>query len=185
MYILGKSVSGTRRRGIASALGISTGVLVHTIMASFGLSIILSQSAIAFNVLKIAGAAYLIVMGIKSIISKNSILASKDEREMESSIKVYTQGILTNVLNPKVALFFLAFLPQFVDPANTYGPIPFLILGFTFFCTSSIWCIIVALTSSIISSVLNKNPKASALSNKIAGFIYIVLGLNVLRAKLN
>ncbi len=183
-YILGKSLAGGRKIGILSALGISTGILVHTIMVSFGLSIILSQSATAFNILKIAGAAYLIIMGIKSILSKNSISLENTEEKKESPAKIYTQGILTNVLNPKVALFFLAFLPQFVDPSNTYGTIPFLILGITFFCTSTIWCTTIALLASFISRGFQKSAVAAKISGKIAGVIYIGLGLAVLRAKL-
>ena len=128
IYILSKSATGGRKRGIASALGISTGILIHTLLAAVGLSIVLAKSAVLFNILKIAGATYLIVMGIKAIISKESIISGNENEKNNDLLHVYKQGILTNVLNPKVALFFLALLPQFVDVGNTYGPLPFILM---------------------------------------------------------
>lgn len=183
IYILSKSATGGRKRGIASALGISTGILIHTLLAAVGLSIVLAKSAVLFNILKIAGATYLIVMGIKAIISKESIISGNENEKNNDILHVYKQGILTNVLNPKVALFFLALLPQFVDVGNTYGPLPFILLGCTFFVTSTIWTIIIACLSSLVTGILNRNEKISSISNKAAGMVYIGLGLNLLRAK--
>lgn len=184
VYILTRAGVGGRKKGIASALGISTGILIHTVLAALGLSVILASSAMLFNIMKFIGAAYLAVMGIKTIISKESIISPGNCDKDENIMKVYRQGVLTNALNPKVALFFLALLPQFVSPQNTYGPLPFLILGFTFFCTGTLWCTFLAYVSSFISNFLNKNEKVQRFASKTTGVIYILLGLNVLRAKI-
>jgi len=184
IYILSRSVVGGRRKGIASALGISTGILVHTLLAAFGLSAVLSTSALAFNIMKILGAAYLVFMGLKAVFTKSTTLCGGSENKGETALKAYIQGILTNALNPKVALFFLALLPQFVSPDNTYGFLPFVILGLTFFCTSTIWCLILATGSSLVSKLLNKNQRVGTIANKVSGVVYIVLGLNILAQKM-
>ncbi len=180
IYVLSRSVVGGRRKGIASALGICSGILIHTLLAAFGLSVILKTSVVAFNSMKILGAAYLIFMGLKTLISKSSVFGANGEISPESTLKIYFQGVLTNALNPKVALFFLALLPQFVSPANTYGFLPFVILGLTFFTTSTIWCLTLAFVSSFVSGLLNKNQRISLFANKATGVVYIFLGLNLL-----
>ncbi len=184
MYILGSSMSNGRNAGILSALGISSGCIVHTLMAALGLSVLLSQSALAFNLVKYIGAAYLVYLGVQSFRSKSSFMVEKDKTARNSNKKIFLQAVMTNVLNPKVALFFLAFLPQFIDPANTYGAVPFLLLGLTFVFTGTIWGIILALCTSYFAGKLNRKLKTSGLLNKIAGVIYMGLGLNLLRVKL-
>lgn len=185
IYVLTRGAVGGRKAGIVSALGISTGILIHTTLAAFGLSILLAQSVVAFNLLKIIGAAYLIIMGLRTILSKESLFAMDEkEKKPENLWKVYRQGVLTNVLNPKALLFFLALLPQFVDPQNTFGPLPFLLLGLTFFCTSTVWSLILAFISSFFSMLLQRSPLAHTIATKLSGCIYILLGLNVLRAKM-
>ena len=180
IYIISRSAVGGKKEGIISALGICTGILIHTVLTAFGLSAILAGSKTAFNIMKILGAVYLAAMGIMTVFSKKSIISSSDT-EKKPLAKIYRQGVLTNALNPKVALFFLALIPQFVSPDNTYGPVPFLILGLTFFATSSVWCTIIAFLASFISRFLNKNQKVSIVATKITGIIYILLGLNILR----
>lgn len=182
IYILSRASVGGRRVGIVSAMGICTGILIHTVLAALGLSAILASSAALFNAVKIAGAVYLGVMGIKAVISKEAMLAGKSSGEERMSV-IFRQGVLTNALNPKVALFFLALLPQFVVQGNTFGPVPFLLLGLTFFATSTIWCIFLAYIASFASKLLTKNERVSMLANKLAGCVYIILGLNILRQK--
>lgn len=184
MYILGKSISSKSKAGIVSVLGISTGVLIHTVLAAFGLSIILAKSALAFNIVKSLGAAYLIYMGIKTLREKKSVLTVEDKNAGEALKKIYFQGVITNTLNPKVALFFLAFLPQFIDPANTYGAIPFLLLGLSFLVTSTLYGICLALCAGAAAGFISKKAGASNIMNKISGCIYIFLGLGLLKAKL-
>ena len=184
IYILTRSIAEGRKSGVASALGINTGVLVHTVLVSVGLSAILMSSAVAFNVLKVAGAAYLVVMGVRAIASKQPLVDVDGTSEKVGSLgKVYRQGVLTNALNPKVALFFLALLPQFVSASNAFGPLPFLLLGLTFFCTSTVWSLILVAASSAASSFLRTNAVFKRWSSKISGAIYVVLGLGVLAAK--
>lgn len=185
MYILGNSMSNGKKTGIMSALGISTGCIVHTILAALGLSVILAKSALAFNIIKYLGAAYLVYLGIRSFMSKSSLLIHNGDNEKSSFKNIYFQGIITNVLNPKVALFFLAFLPQFINPNNTYGALPFLLLGCTFIITGTIWCIILAVFSSYLTGKISEKVGLANSLNKISGIIFVGLGLNLLRAKLS
>lgn len=185
MFILGQTISNSKKTGVYSALGVCAGILVHTFLAAFGLSLVLKNSITAFNVVKFLGAMYLVYMGIKSIKSKDTLLVNEGKIKKENLKKAFFQGMVTNVLNPKVALFFLAFLPQFVDTANTYGALPFAILGLTSFAISGIWCVSLSVFASFIAIFLKKNKSFGKIINKISGIIFIVLGINLLRAKIN
>ncbi len=182
LYILGRSVSQGRKAGIVSTLGITTGSLIHTLLAAFGLSIILAKSALAFAIVKYCGVAYLIYLGIRTLLAKENQF-SLQGAEDASYQKIYLQGIFTNLFNPKVALFFIAFLPQFIDPASSYGPLPFILLGLTFLTTGTAWCILIAVFSALTTDKLRSNPKIAAAFNKLSGALFIGLGLNLLRAK--
>ena len=184
IYVLTRSAVGGRKTGVISALGISGGILIHSVLAALGLSVILAKSALAFNIVKFAGAAYLVFLGIRAIFTKRSLLPGTEEVTEESPFRTFRQGVLTNALNPKVALFFLALLPQFVSPDNTYGALPFLLLGLTFFTTSTIWSCFLAFIASYASRLLQRREKVQLWANRATGIIYILLGLNVLRAKL-
>lgn len=184
LYVLGNSISSGRKVGVMSALGISTGSILHTLMAALGLSVILAKSAIAFNIVKYLGAVYLIFLGIRTLMSKTSLLAKENKNEKKSIRQIFLQGAMIDVLNPKVALFFLAFLPQFINPNTSYGIIPFLLLGFTYIIVATIWCILLAIFSSSISRKLTKVKGMHGFVNKITGIIFIGLGLNLLTAKL-
>lgn len=181
MYILGRSISQGKKAGVLSALGISTGSLIHCIVAAFGLSVIIAKSVIAFSTIKYLGAAYLIFLGTKAIITK-----SRDEFEVEqvdekktTNRKIFVSGILTNILNPKVALFFLAFLPQFIDPAHTKNSWPFMMLGLTFIATGTIWCLALALFSAKLSDRIRKNYKIKIWLDRITSGIFIALGIKL------
>lgn len=184
IYILTRSIGQGKKAGYFSVYGIVTGGLIHTMFASFGLSIILAKSALAFSIVKYCGVAYLIYLGIKMIVDKSSIFENNDTKiERLDLKKIYRQGVLTNVLNPKVALFFLAFLPQFINPEYAQGAIPFLILGLTFMTTGTIWCLFLAYSSSIITKTLRKNDKIGEVMQKLSGLIFIGLGLKLLTNK--
>ncbi|MEJ7673133.1 MAG: LysE family translocator [Chitinophagaceae bacterium] len=114
MYFKQSNCAGNKA-GIMSVLGIGTGSLIHTFFAAIGFSVIIAQSPVLFNVIKYAGAAYLFYIGLKMIFSRSSVI-KLDEPGNEKYKKIYWQAVLTNVLNPKVALFFISFLPQFIDP---------------------------------------------------------------------
>ena len=184
LYILGRSISMGRKAGILSALGITLGCIVHTVLVSLGVSAILAESTLAFNILKYLGVGYLVYLGIRAFLSKSWKIDQKGKGVTPNSYIIFFQGTLSNVLNPKVLLFFLAFLPQFVSPGNSHGALPFLFLGLTFVIMGSIWCIMVALFSAYIAEILKKKMKVSNLFTKIAGIVYIGLGLSLLRAKL-
>lgn len=184
MYILTRSISQGRRAGIYSVLGITTGGLIHTVLAALGLSIVLAKSALAFNIIKYAGVAYLVYLGVKMIFEKNNLFDSNTQKlETTHLFKIYRQGLITNVLNPKVALFFLSLLPQFINPQYANGPIPFLILGATFMTTCTIWCFILAFSSAMISRTLRNNDRIGKIMQKISGFIFIALGIKILTNK--
>lgn len=184
MYILGRSVSQGKKAGILSALGIATGALVHCLFAALGLSVILAKSALAFEIVKYIGAAYLIYLGIKMLISKtDENFELKNNNERVNYRKIYLSGILTNVLNPKVALFFLAFLPQFINPEYSQSFLPFLILGLTFVTTGTIWCLALAVFSSKLSDTIRKNYMIKKWLDKITGGIFIALGIKLALTK--
>ena len=184
MYILGRSISQGKKAGFLSALGIASGALVHCVFAALGLSLILAKSALAFEIVKYAGAAYLIFLGIKMLISKSDgKFELKNESKKTNYKKIYFSGIFTNILNPKVALFFLAFLPQFIDPNYTKGSLPFLILGLTFVFTGTIWCLTLALFASKLSEKIRENYKIKKWLDKITGGIFIALGIKLALSK--
>ena len=144
-YILGRSIQLGWRGGAAAAIGICCGCLVHVFGAAIGVSALLMASSAAFTVLKLAGAAYLLFTGIQMLLTRRHALADVVVRGGETSLrKVFWQGALTNVLNPKVALFFLAFLPQFVAADSPHKPLAFLLLGAIFLFSGTLWCLGIA-----------------------------------------
>jgi threonine/homoserine/homoserine lactone efflux protein len=184
IYILTRSISQGKSAGLVSVAGIMSGCVVHVLSAAFGLSIILSTSALVFSLIKWAGAGYLIYLGIRTIFSKQSsldmLLMSNSSRDL---FKIYKQGVLTNVLNPKVGLFFLSFLPQFINPHQTYGVMPFLILGATFLVTGTLWCLFLTLAAALMTDALRRHPKAGTLLQKLSGLIFIGFGLKLAYGK--
>lgn len=184
MYILTRSVSQGQKAGIYSALGIATGVFVHTLFASFGLSIVLMRSTTAFVIVKYLGVAYLIYLGIKMIIVKKKSFDNNFSRTKQPNLqKIYRQGVLINVLNPKVALFFLAFLPQFINPSKVASALPFIILGSTFMITGTLWCLFLAYSASLITTTLRENDKIETILQTTSGLIFIGLGFRLLTQK--
>ncbi len=180
VYIVSRSIAEGRKAGIVSALGICSGALVHICSAAFGLSAVLAASPIAYTAVRIIGAAYLVFMGISLIRSRaNSMLDTEKSFKRSSYARIFRQGFLTDLLNPKVALFFLSFLPQFVQPTNAYGPLPFLILGFTFLTTGAVWCLFLAWSAAALSASLRKNARLSGLLQKICGGVFVLLGLRI------
>ena len=183
LYILGRSIVQGREAGIASALGISLGSIFHTCAAALGLSAILATSALAFGAIKLLGGVYLIFLGIKMVLDRRKHLSLPSSFRRNTRAAAFRQGVLTNMLNPKVALFFLAFLPQFIDPASKIKVLAFLILGFTFVTTGTIWCLILAWFASAFSERLRKNETIAQWLNRTAGALFVFLGLRLAIAK--
>jgi RhtB (resistance to homoserine/threonine) family protein len=175
-YILGRSIAQGRAAGIASAFGIATGSIFHTCAAALGLSAILATSAWAFSAIKLVGGAYLIFLGIKMLLQRQHRLNLPSNFRRSTAYAAFRQGILTNVLNPKVALFFLAFLPQFIDPGSSAKVPAFLTLGLTFVTTGTIWCLILAWFASALGERLRGNPTIAELLNRAVGSLFVFLG---------
>ncbi|KFF19556.1 LysE family translocator [Flavobacterium hydatis] len=180
IFILSRSMAQGKKAGFMSVLGIATGSLIHTILAAFGLSIIIAKSILVFSIIKYAGAAYLLYIGYQMLTDKTRL--NTDVSFSEKSInlkKIYRDGVITNVLNPKVALFFISFLPQFIDSGLKNTIIPFITLGVTFTITGTIWCFFLANFASIIFAKLKYNKKLSNYINKSCGAVLIGLGIKV------
>jgi threonine/homoserine/homoserine lactone efflux protein len=178
MYILSRSISQGKKAGIYSVLGIVTGTLCHTTFVAFGLSLIIARSATAFNLIKYLGAFYLAWLGIKMLVLKPENKLQPVAAQINSR-KVYLSGILTNILNPKTALFFLVFLPQFVKTSEAHNPVPFLILGMIFIIPGTAWCIMLVVFASKLSIKIKGNSKISLWLNRVTGGVFIALGLKL------
>lgn len=177
IYITTRSTIQGRKAGLVSVLGVETGTLVHVAAASLGLSALLVSSVLAFNIVKYLGAAYLIYLGLRIWLSK----AGAEEVaniQPASAARVYFQGLLTNVLNPKVALFFLAFLPQFMDPSRGNVAGQMLLLGVVFTVIAFGVDLLVALLASSAGHWLRGRNKALRAQKWIVGSVYITLGLS-------
>jgi RhtB (resistance to homoserine/threonine) family protein len=183
-FILGRSLSNGRAAGVAAALGISAGSTVHTLAAALGLSALLATSPLAFTAVKFAGAAYLVYIGVRALLSRASGLplaaaaTGKDGRWT-----AFRQGMLTNLLNPKVALFFLALVPQFIEPGSAHKVLAFLALGFTHVGLGVMWCIVLATAAARLRSAFVRRPSMANVLDKAAGAMFIALGLRLAVAR--
>jgi RhtB (resistance to homoserine/threonine) family protein len=178
-YIIGRSIAQGRRAGIASALGITFGSICHTMAAALGLSAFLAASAFAFLAVKFIGGAYLIYLGLRMILSRAQELHLSANFRSQETAAAFRQGMLTNLLNPKVALFFLAFLPQFIDPAAPMKIPAFVLLGLTFVTTGTIWCLILAWFASAFSERLRGSKTVANVLNRTIGSLFVFLGLRL------
>src|SRR5262249_8300573 len=183
LYILGRSVAQGREAGVAAAFGISLGSIFHTCAAALGLSAILATSALAFAAIKLLGGAYLVFLGSKMILDRRRELALPTNFRRGTTFAAFRQGVLTNLLNPKVALFFLAFLPQFIDPSSNLKIAAFITLGLTFVITGTIWCLVLAWFASSFSERLRNNETVAQWLNRTAGALFVFLGLRLATAK--
>jgi len=177
LYIIARSIDQGRKAGIASCSGIATGGLAHVLAATLGLSALLVASAMAYSIVKYAGAAYLIYLGIKKLRERHAAADEVAQVQPASIRHIYAQGILVQVLNPKTAIFFFAFLPQFVNPARGSVTLQFLTLGMLFivmgFLSDSLW----ALTAGSAAGWLQHNPRFLRHQHYVSGTVYIGLGL--------
>ncbi len=182
-YIIGRSVAQGKRAGVLSVLGITSGSFVHTFAAAFGLSAVLATSTSAFVAVKLIGAAYLTYLGARMILDRSVKTGPPPEFVKEHAWVIFRAGLFTSLLNPKVALFFMAFLPQFVDPvANSKIP-AFLFLGGLFICTGTIWCFVLAYFASAMSRRRRDNPSAGLVIRRATGTIFVGLGMRLAAAK--
>jgi threonine/homoserine/homoserine lactone efflux protein len=178
-YILGSSIAHGRRVGIASALGIGAGCMVHTLAAAIGLSAVLATSATAFTAVKLAGAAYLVYLGIRALLAPTAGISPLQHSNPAPAGLAFRRGVLTNVLNPKVALFFLALLPQFIDSDSPTKVGAFLALGFTFVATGTAWCLLLAVAAAHIRGYFAEHPRALVHLSRAGGALFVLLGLRL------
>jgi threonine/homoserine/homoserine lactone efflux protein len=147
-FILGRSIAEGPKSGIASALGIAVGSLLHTAFAAVGLSAVLATSAFAFTVVKVLGAAYLIYLGVHMLFTASVEEPATSRHAVATGTRrAFRDGIVSNVLNPKVALFFLALMPQFIAPESDTKVAAFIALGLTFVTTGTVWCLVLAVAA--------------------------------------
>jgi threonine/homoserine/homoserine lactone efflux protein len=176
LYITSRSIGLGRAAGLVSAMGIAVGTLVHVAAATLGLSALLVSRASAFTFVKYAGAAYLICLGIRTLRSGNARTLDPS-REQRSLPSIFGQGVLVNLLNPKTALFFLAFLPQFVDPAHGHATLQIFELGVLFalmgWVSDSVW----ALVSGTFAEHIRVSIRLRSTQRKVSGGVLIALGL--------
>jgi threonine/homoserine/homoserine lactone efflux protein len=181
LYIVARSVDQGRLAGFVSALGIATGSLVHVTAATIGLSSLLASSATAFTIVKYAGAVYLILLGIRRLMTRE-VLEEAVVRGRRSRRSLFANGVVVNVLNPKTALFFLAFLPQFVDPEAGSATVEILVLGLTFtliaLASDSTW----ALLAGTLGGWLKRSRWYLGVKRWVTGFVFVGLGASATRA---
>jgi threonine/homoserine/homoserine lactone efflux protein len=178
LFVIMQSISQGRKAGIATALGLCSGVTVHTLAAALGISAILQQSAAVFQVLKVAGACYLLYLAWQAFREGRSAM-TMDEVPKLSLPALYKRGILMNVLNPKVSLFFLAFLPQFVTPGSGNPPLQMIFLGLLFMLQSIVIFTIVAVFAGSLGRKLFDNPRIGRMVNLAKAGLFAFIGIRL------
>jgi len=180
VLIVSRSASQGWRAGLVAVAGIGTGVCVHIFAAALGVSALLATSATAFTLVKLAGAAYLVYLGVKMLLAKRPEHGVVAQQVSAASFgTIFLQGFVTNVLNPKVALFFLAFVPQFiaVDAANK--ALAFVILGFIFNLNGMLWCVFLAISAGFAGKKMKVSPLVAFWLNKSIGALFVALGVKL------
>jgi threonine/homoserine/homoserine lactone efflux protein len=179
LYILSRSVGQGREAGLVSVLGLATATLIHAVAMALGLSTLLLYSPLAFAVVKYLGAAYLIYLGIGALLSRGTFHAATTSAAPLSLGAVYRQGVVTDLLNPKVALFFISFLPQFVDPSAGSPALQILFFGLLFHVTGVPVNLVVALAGGRLATFLARRPSWARMQNWLSGTVLVALGLRL------
>ena len=179
IYIASRAASGGFRAGSAAALGIGTGTFVHILAAAFGLSALMAASATAFTVVKLVGAAYLVWVGIGLLRSRSGTGTALGSVPALPLKAIYWQGFWTNALNPKVALFFLAFVPQFIDPAAPTKALAFVFLGTLFNFNGMLYCHLLAFTAATASSRIKAGGALTDWLNRGVGALFLFIGVKL------
>lgn len=177
LYVTARGISQGKKAGVHSALGISTGLLIHTLLAALGLSAIIQASRAAYLVIKYLGAAYLVFLGLKTLINKDRII-SIDEMNKDKK-GTFHQGVLTNVFNPKAIITFMAFLPQFVDFRKNHPFIQYLLLGSIISFIGIIWFGVIGYFAGLMGSFIKENQSFQRGIKFLSGSVLILLGLRL------
>jgi threonine/homoserine/homoserine lactone efflux protein len=182
-FILGQSIGGGRPAGIAAALGIAVGSIGHTLLAALGLSAILATSPSAFLIVRLVGAGYLVAIGVRALATPGTLAPPGGSATAAPAGTAFRRGVLTNLFNPKVALFFLALMPQFIAPNSPSKVLAFLALGGTFITTGLLWCLVLACAAAEIRKVLLRRPRIGSALPRIAGGLFVALGVRLAVAR--
>jgi threonine/homoserine/homoserine lactone efflux protein len=177
-YILTRSGREGHAVGVAAALGINAGCIVHTLAAVLGISAILMTSALAFSALKYLGAAYLVWIGLRMLFTRGAVRQPTVTRG-SGFAAAFRQGMLTNMLNPKVALFFLAFLPQFVSMQAQHPQLSLLVLGLSFIGTGTAWSMVLALLGGHVHRLLDTRPHVGQWMDRVCGTVLLGFGIKL------
>lgn len=175
-YILGQTLRSGRRHGVAAMLGIWTGAALHVVMAAVGLSAVLATSALAFSVVKWVGAAYLIWLGINMLLSKGDQFVSADKPGNKNLSAVYWQGVLVSALNPKVAIFFLAFLPQFIVEGAGPAEAQLLLHGSLIIAVAAVIEPPLVIAGAKLGAFLKRKPRVGVWMDRGLGALFVALG---------
>jgi threonine/homoserine/homoserine lactone efflux protein len=181
-YVVARSVQLGWRGGVAATFGISTGCLTHVFAAAIGLSALLMASATAFTVVKWIGAAYLCYVGLTMFFARSREAGDETAVRDNNTValtRVFWQGALTNALNPKVALFFLAFLPQFVDAEAPHKALAFMALGLMFISSGTVWCLTIAIVAAHAAGRVQRSGRAIEFVNRGLGALFVYLGARI------
>jgi threonine/homoserine/homoserine lactone efflux protein len=176
LYVVAQSIGSGRRAGLASSIGIATGGLVHVCAATIGLSSLLASSATAFTVVKLAGAVYLVVIGLRKILGREESVTTRPNVPRRRR-RLYGQGVVVNVLNPKTALFFLAFLPQFVDADRGSAALQIAVLGLVFVALALVSDSLWALAAGTAGARLRHSARFLGVERYVSGSVFVGLGL--------
>jgi threonine/homoserine/homoserine lactone efflux protein len=183
MLVLSVGMAKGRLRGVAFGLGCALGCLSHTLLAVVGVSALIAASPLAFTALKVCGGLYLAWLGFGALRSRGGGTVGKAEGMAESPRRLFFKGVLANAINPKVALFFLSFLPQFVAPARGDANLQTLLLGLTFTAQAALLFGLLGLFSGSVGAWLNRRPRAGMWLDRAAGVVFIALGLRLIVAR--
>ncbi len=182
LFVLAQSITQDKKAGIATSLGLCTGLLVHISAAVLGISAIIYQSTIIFSIVKFAGAAYLLYLAWQSFRAKGDPF-SLQQQNVQAYVKLYKKGILMNILNPKVSLFFLALLPQFVHPSQGHVALQMFILGIVFLVQALVLFILFSLFAGKVRNVIIGQPAIAKRLNMIQGILFTFIGIQIAISK--
>ena len=182
LYVMSRALAQGRLAGLYSAVGVIIGILVHTVLAALGVGAILAASEGLFLLLKMAGAAYLVYLGVKLMLTREAAIATNAGARRYSPASLVWQGVLSNVSNPKIVVFFFAFLPQFVDPGSAHPTADLVFLGVLYAAMGLVVKAGVGLAAGSLSERVLKRPSALVWVNRVSGTILVGLGLRLAAA---
>lgn len=179
IYVLTQGMTKSKKAAIVTTFGLATGLIIHTSAAAFGISMIFQTSEIAFNIVKYVGAMYLLYIAYQAFKYRNEPLDLSVQNSTKELKKLYIKGFIMNVLNPKVSIFFLAFLPQFVNPAMGNVPIQMIILGGIFMFLTIVTFSTIGIAGNLLSTKLLEKPNIVKYMNVLTSFVLVGLGLKL------